>query len=304
MTYSNTLRGSCIGIAGGIFLSIDPLLIRLMQINDPWAIVLLRGLLMWTIFSAIYALAPSLRAVLGKPWPTRQNLLATVFFASASITFINALAHGAVATVLVIISSTPFIAAILARLLFSENIDRTMLTTAAIGLCGVAVAMVDAPYGDSMEASYFAIATAFSMALAFLSSSRVQGGAVGLPSLGAVFASLVVICFDLTPLKNIPDLLAPTGGLWTFIEGALIMPMSLGLIAVSTRYVAASHAGIFLLLETALAPVWIWIVFDERPSLKVILGGGIIIGAILFKFAYSMRRPLEVTPPNLTSTNG
>jgi len=298
MMYSNTFRGNCIGIVGGIFLSIDPLLIRLMQIDDPWVIVLLRGLLMWTTFSAIYATAPSLRAVIGKPWPTRQNLLSTVFFACASITFVNALSHGSVATVLVIISSTPFIAAILARLLFSENIDRTMLTTAAVGLCGLAVAMVDAPYGDSMEASYFAIATAFSMALAFLSSSRVQGGTVGLPSLGALFASLMVICFDLTPLKNIPDLLAPSGGLWTFIEGALIMPMSLGLLALSTRYVAASHAGIFLLLETALAPFWIWIVFYERPGLQVIFGGGIIIGAILFNFSHSRQRPLEAAPPN------
>lgn len=291
MTNSNNFRGSCIGIAGGLLLSIDPLLIRLMRIDDAWVIVILRGLLMWSMFLLIYVLVPRWRPIIGKPWPTRRNLAATVLFAIASITFINALAHGAVATVLVIISSTPFISALLARALFSEMLDRAMLVAATIGLCGVAVVMADAPYGGSTKANYFAIATAVSMALAFLCSSRVEGGTVGLPSLGAVVASLLVICLQLTSLDDIPKLLAPTYGVWTLVEGAIIMPLSLGLLALSTRYIAASNTGLFLLLESALAPFWIWSMFDEKPGAQVMLGGAIIIGAVLFHFVYTNRRP-------------
>ncbi|RSZ56415.1 DMT family transporter [Massilia atriviolacea] len=290
MTHSSTFRGSCIGIAGGLFLSIDPLLIRLMRIDDPWVIVILRGLLMWSMFLLVHALVPRWRPLIGTPWPTRRNLPATVFFAIASITFINALAHGAVATVLVIISSTPFVSALLARLLFSEKVDRAMLAAATIGLGGVAVVMADAPYAGSMTANYFAMATAVAMALAFLCSSRVEGGTVGLPSLGAVAASLLVICLQLTPLDAIPALLAPTRGVWTLIEGALVMPLALGFLALSTRYVAPSHTGLFLLLETALAPFWIWSMFGERPGAQVMLGGAMIIGAVLCHFVYTNRR--------------
>lgn len=298
MTSSNKLRGNCIGIAGGILISTDSLLIRLMRIDDPWLIVALRGLLMWSMFFLIYLLVPRWRPIIGQPWPTRRNLAATFFFAVASITFINALARGAVATVLVIISSTPFISALLARLLFSERVDRVMLVAASIGICGVAVVMADAPYGGSMKANYFAIATAVAMALAFLCSSRVEGGTVGLPSLGAIIASLFVICTQLTPLDKIPSLLAPAGGVWILIEGAIVMPLSLGLLALSTRYVAASNSGLFLLLETALAPFWIWTMFGEKPGPQVIIGGMIIIGAVLFHFIYTNRRaPLSAASP-------
>jgi drug/metabolite transporter (DMT)-like permease len=225
-------------------------------------------------------------------------LAATFFFAVASITFINALAHGAVATVLIIISSTPFISALLARLLFSERVDRIMLVAASIGICGVAVVMADAPYGGSIKANYFAIATAVAMALAFLCSSRVEGGTVGLPSLGAAIASLFVIGTRLTPLDKIPSLLAAADGVWILTEGALVMPLSLGLLALSTRYVAASNTGLFLLLETALAPFWIWTVFGEQPGPQVIIGGTIIVGAVLFHFIYTNRRtPLSAASP-------
>lgn len=291
MTHPHQFRGSCLGIAGGLLLSIDPLLIRLMRIDDAWTIVILRGLLMWSAFLLIYLLVPRWRAVIGTPWPTRRNLAPTLFFAIASVTFINALAHGAVATVLVIISSTPFIAALLARLLFAERVDRALLLAATAGLCGVVVVMADAPRGGSLQACYFAMATAVAMALAFLCSSRVTGGTVGLPSLGALAASLLVIGLQLTPLDTIAALLAPTHGVWTLLEGALVMPLALGLLALSTRYVAASNTGLFLLLETALAPLWIWTMFGERPGVQVMLGGALIIGAVLLHFVCTNRRP-------------
>lgn len=290
MTNSNTMRGSAIGIAGGLLLSLDALLIRLMHIADAWVIVILRGLLMWLAFALVYALVPRWRAVIGKPWPTRSNLVATVFFAIASVTFVSALAHGAVATVLVIISSTPFVSALLARLLFAERLDRAVLMAAAIALCGVAVTISGAPSGGSMYANYFAMATSVAMAMAFLCSARVEGGTLGLPSLGGVVAALLVAGLQLTPLDNIPALLAPTHGVWTLIEGALVMPLALGLLALSTRYVAASNTGLFLLLETALAPLWIWSRFGEPPGAQVMLGGAIIIAAVLFHSVYASRR--------------
>lgn len=298
MTNSNTLRGSGIGIAGGLLLSLDALLIRLMRIDDAWAIVTLRGLLMWLAFVLVYALVPRWRPVIGKPWPTRSNLAATVFFAIASVTFVSALAHGAVATVLVIISATPFVSALLGRLLFAERLDRAVLMAAAIALCGVAVAMSGASAGGSMYANYFAMATAVAMALAFLCSARVEGGTVGLPSLGAVVAALLVVGLRLTALDDMPALLAPTHGVWTLIEGALVMPLALGLLALSTRYVAASNTGLFLLLETALAPLWIWTRFGEQPGAQVMLGGAIIIAAVLFHAVYTSRRaPLPAAAP-------
>jgi drug/metabolite transporter (DMT)-like permease len=291
MTTSNRLRGNAIGVAGGMLLSTDALFIRLMHIDDAWTIVMIRGLLMWSTFLLTYVCVPQWRSVIGKPWPTRQNLVAALFFAAASTTFVNALAHGAVATVLVIISSTPFISAFFARIFFCENVDRAMLMAAMLGMLGVAVVMGGAPHGGELKANYFALATAVSMALAFLCSSRVEGGTVGLPSLGALIASLFVVVCQRASLHNLPILQIQNGGVWILIEGAIVMPVALGLLALSTRYVAAANTGLFLLLETALAPFWIWIVFNESPGTWVVFGGLLTISAVLIHFFHTSQRP-------------
>ena len=290
MTNSNRLRGNCIGIAGGMLLSTDALFIRLMHIDDAWLIVMMRGLLMWSAFSLTYAFVPRWRPMLGNPWPTRQTLWATVFFAVASVTFVNALTHGEVAPVLLIISSTPFISAFFAHVFLSEKADRVMLASSALGMCGVAVVVGGASQSGALIARYFAMATAVSMALAFLCSSRVSGGAAGLPSLGALVASLVVMGSQHVPWQLAPTLLMQHRGLWILIEGALVMPLSLGLLALSARYVSAASTGLFLLLETALAPLWIWIAFDENPGIQVMVGGLITVSAVFVYFIYSDRR--------------
>ncbi|WP_233837051.1 DMT family transporter [Paraburkholderia sp. ZP32-5] len=219
--------------------------------------------------------------LIGKPWPTRQNVWPTFFFAIASMTFVNAIAHGEVASVLVIISSTPFLSALLGRAFFSEPIDRAMLATAALAMIGVALVIDDTQRGGAFAANCYALVTAVSMALAFLCSSRVEGGTAGLPSLGALVASLLVIGGRYVPVSEISTLLISERAIWILFEGALVMPLSLGLLTLSVRFIPPANAGLFLLLETALAPLWIWAAFGERPALQVVAGGVVTVSAVL-----------------------
>jgi drug/metabolite transporter (DMT)-like permease len=43
----------------------------------------------------------------------------------------------------------------------------------------------------------------------------------------------------------------------------------------------------FYLLETILAPIWVWIVFSEVPTRQTLLGGAILILAL---FGHSLRQ--------------
>lgn len=287
---SKKLYATSLGVVGGVLLSTDALLIRLMHIQDAWVIVAIRGLLMWSAFLVVYCLIPRWRPVIGKPWLTRQNVWPTCFFAIASMTFVNAIAHGNVASVLVIISSTPFLSALLGRAFFSESIDRALLTSAALAMTGVALVIDDTPRGSAFAANCFALATAVSMALAFLYSSRIEGGSVGLPSLGALVASVLVIASQYALASKIPALLISGRAIWIFLEGALVMPLSLGLLTLSARFIPPANAGLFLLLETALAPFWIWIACDESPPLQVIAGGAVTVSAVLIHVAQMNRR--------------
>jgi len=287
---ANNLRGYLIGIGGGLVLSTDAVFIKLMQLENAWTLVACRGLLMWGVFLLMYALSARLRPIIGTPWLTRNNLLSVLLFAVASATFVLALTQGAIASVLVIISSTPFISALLGRVLFGEPIDRAMLVAAGFGMLGVLVVMSGSSPGAALQANYFALATAVAMALAFLCSARVQGGSAGLPSLGALLAGLFALGAQYAPPAELTSLASQPRALWVGIEGGLVIPLALGSLALSTRYIAAANTGLFLLLETALAPLWIWLVFQEAPAVSALIGGAIIVSTVLCHFVVTWRR--------------
>lgn len=284
------VNGNMMGILGGIILSTDSVFIRMMGIDNSWLIVTLRGICMWGVCLLIWAFWRQSRSTLGKPWLTKDNILSTLFFCIASACFVNALNRGNVATVLVIISATPFISALITRLFFKVTIDRSVMLAALAGIIGVVIVMSGRSIGHNGVANLYALATAVSMALAFIFSARVSGGTAGLPSLGALLASLlIVLCSGSDVVASLKMLSTVQVG-WVMAEGVLIMPLAMGLITLSTRFVSPANAGLFLLLETALAPLWMYLFIGEIPTMQAVTGGVIIVTAVILQSLYARRQ--------------
>ncbi|WP_034912854.1 DMT family transporter [Erwinia sp. 9145] len=290
MKRTSSINGNVIGMLGGLILSLDSVFIRLMNIENSWTIVMLRGLFMWAVCLLVRTLWRGSRSAIGKPWLTRDNALSTLFFAVSSACFVNALNRGNVATVLVIISSTPFISAVISRLFFNMKSERSVMIAALAGIIGVIVVMSGRAAGQDALANVFALATAVSMALAFIFTSRVSGGTIGLPSLGGLVASLVILVWSGDDLLQNLKMLSMAQYGWSLAEGMLIMPLAMGLIALSTRFVSPANAGLFLLLETALGPLWMAIFMDEMPTIQAVIGGAIIIVAVVSQTLYARRQ--------------
>lgn len=284
------LNGNMIGLLGGLILSTDSVFIRMMGIENSWLIVALRGICMWGICLLIWTFWRQSRSTIGTPWLTKDNILSTLFFCIASACFVNALNRGNVATVLVIISSTPFISALISRLLFKVAIDRSVMLAALAGIAGVAIVMSGRGLSGDGVANLYALATAVSMALAFIFTSRVSGGGAGLPSLGAMLASLIIMLWPDANMVDSLKVLSLAQYGWVIAEGALIMPLAMGLITLSTRFVSPANAGLFLLLETALAPLWMYLFLGEVPTIHAVIGGAIIIIAVISQSLYARRQ--------------
>jgi len=284
------INGNMIGLLGGLILSTDSVFIRMMGIENSWLIVALRGICMWGICLLIWTFWRQSRSTIGTPWLTRDNILSTLFFCIASACFVNALNRGNVATVLVIISSTPFISALISRLLFKVAIDRSVMLASLAGIAGVAIVMSGRGLSGDGVANLYALATAVSMALAFIFTSRVSGGSAGLPSLGAMLASLIIMLWPDANMVDSLKVLSLAQYGWVIAEGALIMPLAMGLITLSTRFVSPANAGLFLLLETALAPLWMYLFLGEVPTIHAVIGGAIIIIAVISQSLYARRQ--------------
>ena len=52
-------------------------------------------------------------------------------------------------------------------------------------------------------------------------------------------------------------------------------------ITIGSRTTASATVGLLMLTETLFAPVWVWLFLNEIPPLSVIVGGVVIISAII-----------------------
>jgi len=66
------------------------------------------------------------------------------------------------------------------------------------------------------------------------------------------------------------------------------------MITIGSQTTPAAAVGILMLTEAVFGPLWAWLFINEIPPISVIVGGGIIISAILFEFFLSPRKKKQL----------
>ena len=51
----------------------------------------------------------------------------------------------------------------------------------------------------------------------------------------------------------------------------------------AARHLLAAELTLFMLLEFALGPLWVWLVISETPGPGTLIGGSIVIGAVTLR---------------------
>jgi drug/metabolite transporter (DMT)-like permease len=77
---------------------------------------------------------------------------------------------------------------------------------------------------------------------------------------------------------------------WILLNGGIMMPLAFWCLATGPRYLSAPEVGMFYLLETILAPIWIWLIFAEAPPTMTLVGGTILVCAIMLHSLWMVRR--------------
>ena len=200
-----------------------------------------------------------------------------VCVATASASFIAALNHSSVARVLFILAVAPVLAAVLARLVLAEPITRRSVVAMAVALAGVTV-MLGAPGEGSVAGD----SLAFVAALAFATMVVITRRRHDVSMAPATCLSQVILVLAFLPFAD-PGAIAHGDVGWLAALGIGQIGLGFALLTVGARLIPAAQVGLITLLEVVLGPVWVWLALDERPSTLTLVGGAIVIVAILIQ---------------------
>ena len=63
--------------------------------------------------------------------------------------------------------------------------------------------------------------------------------------------------------------------------GFFQVALGLTLFVLGSRLLPSGQASLIATLETPLMPFWVWLAFQEAPSSRALLGGALVMGAVI-----------------------
>jgi DME family drug/metabolite transporter len=277
-------RGVLMVMAAGTIWSLAGPLVRSMEAAGAWQILFFRSA----------AVALSVLAVL--LWRYRGDclqqirraggfaVLAGLLLGTAFCGFIFSLMHTTVANAVFVLSASPLLTAVLGWLLLGEAVRRGTWVAMAVALIGVGVMVGGGIHAGAWFGNLMALLTMAGSAGFMVAVRRGRHGDM-LPAVlwagllsalvaGAMAPDLVVSPRDIT--LSAATGLAITAGMLLFTVGA--------------RTVPSAELALLALTEVVLGPVWVWLAFAEVPSLETLLGGGLVLAAIVGRALSGIRR--------------
>lgn len=198
--------------------------------------------------------------------------MAALFLASSTTCFVFSLQHTHAANTLVIIATSPLLAAIMSRLFLKEEVPLKTWVAIVVATGGVFLSLHDGMGRGSLVGEMFASGSALSMACHFTTLRWWKSEYGPLSIWGAGLLTAVVA----GPLAA--TLTLQQGDIaWVLLLGFVVLPLAFGLMAVGPRYLPAPEVGLLLLGETVLGPVWVWLVLGEQPGRATLAGGALVI---------------------------
>jgi drug/metabolite transporter (DMT)-like permease len=197
--------------------------------------------------------------------------------AVASGCFIVALNHARVANVLFMQAVAPIVAALLAWASIGERVTRRSWIAMAVAVLGVAL-MVGAPGSGGA----LGISVSLLMTLAFATGIVITRHRRDVSMVPAIcLAQLLVV------LASIPfaDAGSVTGRDLALLVLLGVGQIGLGLLflVMGARLIPAAEVALITLLEIVLAPLWVWITISETPAAATLIGGAVVVGAVVLQ---------------------
>lgn len=287
--------GIFLALLGALILTPDTLLMRLSELSGG-QMVAWRATQAGSIFFII-GLCPFILSRSGvKPKIWRKSFVALVFVQMANVfCFAYGIYLAPVAIVLIAVATVPVFSIILGAVVLKEAVDMRTWAIVIIVFFGVTLSVIgdinsyDIFNLSSILGGLCGLVVAFSLACNFVIIRKDKEVAFPLAlGTGGILCGLLAFYFWPSASEiNLKSMF------YISITGLLILPLSFILLSRASRMTPASNVSIIMLLETILGPLWVWTFTTESPQFLTIIGGIIVILALIYFF--SNKRTQEAT---------
>tara|TARA_B100001027_G_scaffold215763_1_gene190447 strand:- start:698 stop:1573 length:876 start_codon:yes stop_codon:yes gene_type:complete len=285
MNFINKLPGPLLVFLGACSLSFGGLIVKSFEGATLWQILFWRSLFFIFVVSIFLLLTYKTKVLRSFKKSGIPGLIGGIILSSGFCGYVFAMYNTTVANTNFIIQTQILFLAIFGYIFLKEKISKVTLFSIILAVLGI-ILMV----GSSLSAGeMIGNLAAFIMPISF--------------------AILILIIrkyphVDMIPLQLIAGVVAMSVGYFIagkinisfhdiflgFLAGFFQLGFGFILITIGARSTPSAIVGIIMITEAVLGPLWAWMFVNENPPLSVLIGGSIIIFAVLLQFMFLKKK--------------
>jgi drug/metabolite transporter (DMT)-like permease len=268
--------GVAMVLVAGVCLSFGGLILRHVESADIWLMVFYRSLTFsGTLFLFLLVVY---RGRVVRPFLAigREGVVVALSLGAGAICYLLAIDLTTVANVVFILGSGPLWTALLGRLVLGERVRPVTWAAMAAALCGITLMVAEGLGSGRLAGNVIALGAAVSFAVMVVAIRRVKsvdmvpasclGGLVGAAAAATMIGGFGISGHDLV---------------LALLLGSVQLGAGFLLITLGTRRVPAAEVPLLALTEVVLAPIWVWFWVNEVPSRMTLLGGAVVLAAVV-----------------------
>jgi len=211
----------------------------------------------------------------------KVTALASVLYAALLLLFVLATKETTAANAIFLQYTAPVYLLILEPLIYKENFRRRDLIVVTVCVIGMSLFFVGKLRPQDVTGNLLALASGFCFACYFLLLRHSKSRSVNRAS-SVIYGNLLLVLFAAPAgLKALPQMNLHDG-LSVLYLGVVQIGLAYTLFTVAmARGVRSLDAGIVGYVEPVLNPIWVFLVLGERPTQWALIGGAIIVIAVV-----------------------
>jgi len=285
---TNNTKGLLITSIGVLIMSLESLFIKLTTIS-PFSFSFYIGIFMF--FSMIGTLfikqRDNLKDIFKISFPIL--LLCATLMGVSNILFISAIKSTTVANVVIIFATSALFSALFAYLFYKQKVGKNIYYASFFMFFGLFIIFNDDLEVGGLKGNIFALICTIAFSISFVLLAKYKEiNRVALMAFSGLILSFISFFLAKDINIDLHNLIIVS------IMGLLITPISRVLLGNGTKYINASEVSLLMIIETIMAPIWVWIFLKEIPSSNTFIGGSIILLTLILNSLYTMSKAKNI----------
>ena len=279
MNLIKNIPGPFLVFLGAISLSFGGLIVKSFEGSTLWQILFWRSVFFIIVVSIFLIISYKKKIFTALYKSGLPGLIGGIILSIGFASYVFAMYETTVANTNFIIQTQTLFLAIFGYFFLKETISKLTFFCILLAISGIILMLGNSISPGEMTGNLVAFIMPISFAILILIVRKFpEVDMIPLQLVAGIFAMLIGLLLSPTIIVSSKDIFLG------FLAGFFQVGFGFIFITIGARSTPSAFVGIIMLTEAVLGPFWAWMFANENPPLSVLIGGSIVITAVVLQF--------------------